>query len=388
MSYKKIPDLSSFFILLGFGLAISCSSPPILNIELDAGNQARVNSPLRIPLSQDFPTGSDYHLLDDNSQRAYPAQILENGDLAIFIDEMPKGFQSTFGLRQGKIKDWEYKILSLVQNEEGIAIEVADQPLLFYQVATAMPPEGLPEYYKRSGMIHPLYSPSGKVLTDDFPVGHTHQHAIFNAWVNTQFKGEKVDFWNQHQGTGTVEHVGILDSASGTTMAGFKTLLSHISLKHGEVLEEEWQIIAYPVEEYFLFDLISEQVNTSQDTLFIVDYHYGGMGFRGSKEWNIEDSIHYTNDWKILTSEGYSNENANHTHASWVDASGKVEGETAGLTVFGFPDNYRYPQPIRVHPSMPYWVYAPMVDGEFTIAPGERFKSKFRYYVHQGEPDL
>ncbi|MEX2512073.1 MAG: PmoA family protein [Cyclobacteriaceae bacterium] len=340
-----------------------------------------------IPLTQDVPVGSDYHLLDDQSQRAYPAQILENGNLAIFIDEMPAGFHSTFGLRKGKIKDREYKKLSVLQNEEGTAIEVGDKPLLFYQAATAMPPEGLPEYYQRSGMIHPLYSPSGQVLTDDFPMGHTHQHAIFNAWVNTQFKGEKVDFWNQHQGTGTVEHVGILDTISGPVMAGFKSMLSHISLKHGEVLEEEWQIIAYPVEEYFLLDLISEQVNTTQDTLFIVDYHYGGMGLRGSKEWNKEDSIHYTNDWKILTSEGYSNENANHTHAAWVDATGKVEGETAGLTVFGFPDNYRYPQAIRVHPSMPYWVYAPMVDGAFNIAPGERFISKFRYYVHQGEPD-
>jgi hypothetical protein len=29
-----------------------------------------------------------------------------------------------------------------------------------------------------------------------------------------------------------------------------------------------------------------------------------------------------------------------------------------------------------------------MVDGEFYIAPGQKFKSRFRFHVHQGEPDL
>jgi hypothetical protein len=236
-------------------------------------------------------------------------------------------------------------------------------------------------------MIHPLYSPSGKILTDDFPAGHVHQHAIFNAWVNTQYKGEKVDFWNQHQGTGTVEHVDVLATNLGHLTASLRTKLSHISLKHGEVLEEEWEITSYPTEGYFLFDLYSEQINTSEDTLFIVEYHYGGMGIRGSKEWNVVDSVNYTNDWKILTSEGKTNADANHTKASWVSAHGLVNGEKAGVTVFGFPENFRYPQTVRVHPTMPYWVYSPMFEGEFYIAPGEKYYNKVRYYVHDGEPD-
>ena len=375
-------------VILVFLHLLSCSSSPIASIELDAGDHERSNSPLIIDLGKDIPSGSDYHLLDEDSERAYVAEVLEDGQLFVFIDEMPAGFKSTFGLRQGKATDSQNINLNVVNSEEGIEITVADKPVLFYQTATAYPQEGLPDYYKRSGMIHPLYSPEGQILTDDFPVGHTHQHAIFNAWVNTLFKGDKVDFWNQHQGTGTVKHVEVLSTESGVNRVGFTSLLSHISLEHGEVLEEEWQVSVYPVKDYFLFDLISEQTNTSQDTLFIVDYHYGGMGFRGSKEWNEVDSIHYTNDWEILTSEGFTNKDANHTPAAWVAASGEVDGKTAGLTVFGFPDNYRFPQAIRVHPTMPYWVYAPMVDGEFHIAPGETFKSKFRYYVHQGKPDL
>ena len=57
-----------------------------------------------------------------------------------------------------------------------------DTPLLTYRHAEECPEEGLPRYYCRSGFIHPLSSPSGIPLTDDFPVGHTHQHALFFAW--------------------------------------------------------------------------------------------------------------------------------------------------------------------------------------------------------------
>ena len=375
-----------FLILsLVFLWLIACSSAPILSIEINADGIERDNYPLVIPVNKDLPTDGNYQLVNEASGKKFPAQVLPSGDLLVFIDHMSGDTKAAFGLRQST--DAKANTMKINQTAQGIEIVSGQQPVLFYQTEMANPPDGLPDYYKRNGMIHPLYSPGGQILTDDFPEGHTHQHAIFNAWVNTLFRGEKVDFWNQHQGTGTVEHVRLNTAEAGNSAAVFESLLSHLSLKHGEVLEEKWSILVYPTEDYFMFDLLSEQTNTSTDTLFIQDYHYGGMGFRGSKEWNSVDSTHYTNSWNILTSEGFTNENANHTHASWVTAFGEIEGKTAGVTVFGFPGNFRYPQAIRVHPTMPYWVYAPMVDGAFYIAPGSIYKSKFRYYVHQGTPD-
>jgi len=376
-----------FHALLTLLVLAACSSPPLMRISLENGNEARSNSPLLITTGKDLPAGSKYTLVNEETGKAYPAQVLESGQLLVFVDSMAAETSGNYALRPGSEEDLATYTPKINLSDEGLEITIDGNPVLFYQTATASPPEELPDYYKRSGMIHPLYSPEGQVLTDAFPAGHTHQHAIFNAWVNTRFKGEKVDFWNQHQETGTVEHVDMVHTEEGVNAALFESILSHISLKEGEVLEEKWRVMVYPATDYFLFDLYSEQTNTSEDTLYILDYHYGGMGFRGSREWNEVDSVHFTNSWNILTSEGYTNENANHTHASWVAAFGEVDGKTAGSTVFGFPDNFRYPQAIRVHPTMPYWVYAPMVDGEFYIAPGETFKSSFRYYVHQGEPD-
>ncbi|WP_339926363.1 PmoA family protein [uncultured Cyclobacterium sp.] len=363
----------------------ACSKAPIINIELNADGIERVNYPLTIPLDPNLALSGDYILENETSGKTYQAQALPSGELMVFIDQMPSETEAVFGLSKSS-GNKEYK-MKINQTEEGVEVISGQQPVLFYQTAVAKPPSGLPDYYKRSGMIHPLYSPSGQALTDAFPAGHTHHHAIFNAWVNTKFKGEKVDFWNQHSETGTAEHVNLISAAAGPSAAIIESTLRHLSLKEGEVLGEKWTIMVYPTDDYFLFDLISEQTNTSTDTLFILEYHYGGMGFRGSKEWNNVDSTNFTNTWEILTSEGYTNENANHTHASWVTASGEVDSKTAGVTVFGFPDNFRYPQAIRVHPSMPYWVYAPMVDGEFYIAPGDSYKSKFRYYVPNGKPN-
>jgi len=369
------------FVLLVFA---SCGSEPIARLEITVPQQNRLQTPITFQVDGEMDPRMGYYLLDKNTGEKSPIEIQSDGSLFALLPRLAEG-KNTFELLAGAVAPTQ--AIELNQTDQGVEFTSGSKPIFFYQAETAYPAEGLPDYYKRSGMIHPLYSPGGQVLTDDFPAGHVHQHAIFNAWVNTLFKGEKVDFWNQHQGTGTVEHVDILDTDQGLLTATLRTKLSHISLKHGEVLEEEWKIRAYPTEGYYMFDLYSEQVNTSQDTLFIVEYHYGGMGIRGSREWNIVDSVHYTNDWKILTSEGKTNEDANHTKASWVSAHGVVAGEKAGVTVFGFPDNFRYPQIVRVHPTMPYWVYSPMFEGEFFIAPGEKFYNKVRYYVHQGEPD-
>lgn len=367
-------------LLVGF----SCGQKPLGQLDIEVPTTDRYQVPLSVNVRDIAAPGAAVHLVDPKSGIAYPAEVDKEGMLVAVIPHLPAG-SHRLNLLEGRTEPKH--TITVSSTEQGIEVKNGENPVFLYQTAMAYPPQGLPEYYKRNGMIHPLFSPGGQVITDDFPTGHVHQHAIFNAWVNTQFKGEKVDFWNQQQGTGTVEHKEVIAVEEGQLKASFTVKQSHLSHVHGEVLEETWQIVSYPTEGFYIFDLYSEQLNTSQDTLHIVEYHYGGMGFRGSKEWNSVDTLHYTNEWKILTSEGHDKETANHTKAKWVSAFGEVEGETVGMTVFGYPENFRYPQIVRVHPTMPYWVYSPMFEGAFYIAPGQIFKSKFRFYVHQGAPD-
>jgi hypothetical protein len=78
---------------------------------------------------------------------------------------------------------------------------------------------------------------------------------------------------------------------------------------------------------------------------------------------------------------------ANATHARWVAAWGKIDDGSAGVTVFNHPSNFRYPQAIRVHPSMPYWAFVPVVDGPSFIVPGAYYRSRFRYFIHDNQAD-
>jgi hypothetical protein len=41
-----------------------------------------------------------------------------------------------------------------------------------------------------------------------------------------------------------------------------------------------------------------------------------------------------------------------------------------------------------VHPDMPYWAFAPVVDDAFTLAPGKVYRSRFRYLVHNGPANV
>jgi len=266
-------------------------------------------------------------------------------------------------------------------------ISYAGQPILVYQMEDTLP-AGLPPHYRRGGFFHPVYSPAGIPLTDDFPVGHEHQHGIFMAWVNTTFRGEFTDFWNQQKLTGTVLHVSSDSGQITDNYYEFYTTLVHQSLAAGPVLSEQWTVRIHPPNTVSTWELISEQTNVTDDTLYLNAYHYGGLGVRGRAEWNAADSLHFTNEAQFLTASGKNRSTANHQRENWCAIYGAVGVDTAGLAVIPHPDNYNDPQPVRVHPEMPYFSFTPVVDHPFSIAPGATYRSVYRFVSFDGVPPV
>ena len=376
-----------FFSCLLLFVIESLSAQEIIDFNVAVVNQASI--PVHVQLLKPLQPNKVYSLHNQKTHKIIPAQLLDSVTLVFMTeDRMQVGNHSYLIIPEKKARSRPQ--VKIEKKENGLLAQVKGKPVFFYHTEEAMPPPDSSASYRRSGFIHPLYSPSGKILTDDFPAGHAHQHAIFTAWTNTTFKKTSVDFWNQHLKKGTVEHMEVIDIIQGPVVSQIKIVLRHKSHEFGEVLREKWTLTIYPVYDHFLFDLESEQQNTTSDTLFLNAYHYGGLGFRGSREWNAEDLNNFKSRWNILTSEGIRDSAANASHARWVDAWGKVDDGIAGVTVFNHPGNFRYPQAIRVHPTMPYWAFSPVVDGAFYIAPGAYYKSRFRYFVHDGQvlPEL
>ena len=282
-----------------------------------------------------------------------------------------------------------------VETDRGVRFERGGLPVLQYNTAVVEPPEGVDAKFRRSGHVHPVWTPAGRVVTEEFPADHLHQHGIFGAWVNTTFEGRPVDFWNQGGGTGTVEHVSVGSTQSGDDFAEMTARLRHVDLSAPDglraVLNETSTIRVYGGSDqpgdgeaaaaYFLFDIESRQTCAGESPLTINEYHYGGMAWRGPAAWLGADACGF------LTSEGKTRADGNHTRPNWVCVHGELDGGECSLAILCHPDNFRAPQPVRLHPDKPYFVFTPPALGAFEIAPGDELRNRYRYIVHDGPAD-
>src|SRR5689334_19320304 len=127
-----------------------------------------------------------------------------------------------------------------------LTISSGDHKLLVYNFNTVYPPKGIDTNYKRSGFIHPLYTPHGQMLTRIQPPDHYHHYGIWNAWTHTVFEKDTVDFWNIKGHQGTVRFVKFTERYFGTEFAEFTALLEHVAFKKDgteKVALNEWQTV-------------------------------------------------------------------------------------------------------------------------------------------------
>ena len=390
----------SLFIPLLFCLLYACSSSNKATFEIYAGDLDREAVPVKMIIPEPFHKATDLSLKNTESGNLVPVQRIASEEFCFLLDEPLKARQSrTYELSMGE--SGEKRKLALVKVKDGkLQVFAHNKPVLQYHMEEVMPPEGNPDYYRKSGFIHPIYTPGGQVITEGFPEGHMHQHGFFFAWTKTVFEGRTPDFWNQHQQTGRVEHESILDTVSGPVFAAFSTSLIHtdVSAPEGpkQVLDESWTLRVFALEEAFLFELESVHTCATDSPLLMPEYRYGGMGIRASSQW-FEGEGAYQNQEApnrqgigqggYFTSEGLGRIKGNHSRPEWVGMDGQIDGEAVGMVAMGHPENFRFPQPVRIHPSMPYFCFAPMVAGDFSIEAGEAYISRYRFLVFNGEPN-
>jgi hypothetical protein len=66
---------------------------------------------------------------------------------------------------------------------------------------------------------------------------------------------------------------------------------------------------------------------------------------------------------------------------------GPTPGGQAGLAVIDHPENPRYPQAVRVHPTMPYFAYTAVVESGKDLAPEAEWTFRYRFLSFDGVPD-
>ncbi|MBA2115421.1 DUF6807 domain-containing protein [Bremerella alba] len=283
--------------------------------------------------------------------------------------------------------------LRVIESDQAIKIGDGDKPVLTYNKVSPPVPKGLDEIYHRSGCLHPVFTPDGQSVTAMFAKDHPHQQGIFSAWVRTSYQDETIDFWNLGSGTGRVLHERVVSIFQEEDRAGFEVDLIHRKETDPkiDVLRERWKVTAYPTDGSFrCFDLESTQSAITESPLSILEYHYGGFAIRGPARWvtvgNTKD-IDEREPSGFLNNLGEDRRKGNHQHAKWVSLWGEIEGKPVSITVLSDPNNFRTPQATRIHPTKPYFCFAPCVDGQFVIDADHPYQARYRYLVTDAMPD-
>jgi hypothetical protein len=215
-------------------------------------------------------------------------------------------------------------IRAVADNGE-LTIFNGNQHLLRYVYKTVYPPAGIDTAYKKSGFIHPLWSPKGQVLTRIQAPDHYHHYGVWNPWTHILYKGDTVDCWNLKDRKGTVRFAKFVSVVSGPAYAQYATLHEHVAFhKDGgeEVMLNELQTVRVyrPADNTYLFDLTIQLNCATQNPVLLLAYRYGGVGWRATEEWNKDNS-------EVLTSEGKARAEADGSKARWCIVQGAVGGD-------------------------------------------------------------
>lgn len=266
------------------------------------------------------------------------------------------------------------------------------KPVVTYRGSRGSLPTGVPEEYRRAGYLHPLTSPAGAVVTGDYPTNHLHHHGVWLAWTRTGIDGRMPDFWNMGQKKGRVEMIEWLGARESTDGAEIETLHRYVDMTvepPTTVLLEGWKIRvpATPAGKPHRIDLTVQQTNVTQHTLALPEYHYGGLGFRGLDAWDGAPNC------RFRTSEAITDRiRGNGSRGRWCWIGGPAKNsdgkeEVAGVVLLSHPSNPRFPEPMRIHPTEPFFCWSPQQMGAFTVPPNGQHRMRYRILVVDGVPD-
>lgn len=398
LSALLIGTLSLVLAVTAFG------AEPLATITIEAGPYARTDTPVSISLAtvpqavQGLPLSLEE--VRGDQRVTIPAQIEQGWTPRlhwILAGTLPAGQTRTYELVSGEAK--AVRLVKASQDDKVLEISVGDSKVMQYHHAMFPAPKGVARIpdsklplYDHSAFIHPLWSPRGNVLTDINPPDHLHHMGIWMPWTETKFEGKKVDFWNVGDGTGTVRFSRLLSATTGAVYGGFQAEQDHVALKtsKGEqtILKEVWDVRVYnvggPGQGYWLVDFESTQRCVADQPLIQDEYRYGGLGFRATRQWKGPYADY-------LTSEGKSRKDGHASRARWCDAYGKIGDLWEGVTFFSNPKNFRHPEPMRLWPEPDNYIFfnfCPSQAGSWEMKPGEDHVFRYRWYVHEGKPDV
>ena len=385
--------IATILMLLNLILPITLfAQESIAKIRVIWSNRIQVETPGSIALG-DLPellTLSSLRLEEIRGSQRIPVPLqLEKGNPSrfwwILTDEISTESERIFELKKGKQISMPF--VESCMDGEGLEFSLGEAKALRYNYGVIPPPESHSSLYSRSGFVHPIWTPKGKVMTRIHPSDHIHHLGFWLPWTKTEFEGRNVDFWNLGDGQGTVRFVRFTSLDSGPVFAQFEAIHEHIDFTTpgGEkvVLHEVWNVRLWNCsgsdKTIWMWDFTTKQSCATDEPLTLLKYRYGGFGFRGTSDWNENNSDY-------LTSEGKNRTDGNGTRARWCQVYGQTDAGPAGVVFLSHTENHEHPEPMRIWPSGDvFFGFCPVVYADWKLMPGNEYVRRYRVLVYDGK---
>lgn len=244
-------------------------------------------------------------------------------------------------------------------------------------------------------IVYPIHGPGGQLMTRHFPMkkdvpGERNDHDHHRSMWLTHGDVNGIDFWLDDKGCGRIVHQ---DGTAEVTDSGSVVLITTNGWldPDGEKVLSDTRRFEFRVDDDrriidcdFLLKATDGDVNFG-------DTKEGSFGIRvaGSMKVDAKDGGVITND------EGKTNKDAWGKKSSWVDYSGPVDGETAGITVHAHPSGFGAPcrwhvRTYGLFAANPFGVHhfegGPKRSG-IVLQDGTQFRLNYRVVLHPGGLD-
>ncbi|MFO7445167.1 MAG: DUF6807 family protein, partial [Ignavibacteriaceae bacterium] len=178
----------------------------------------------------------------------------------------------------------------------------------------------------------------------------------------------------------------------GPLFSGFNALQEHVVFKKDGsekiALNESFKVKVYPVnnQDYFIVDIESELSCAGESPVVLLEYRYGGIGWRTTEKWDRYNS-------EVITSDGKTRKDADGSLARWFMVQGEIDVDYAGVVMMSYPDNYNHPEPLRIWPEDMYdrgdmfANFSPTKNKDWNLEPGKKYLLKYRLLVYNGKFD-
>ncbi|MCH6256112.1 PmoA family protein [Puniceicoccaceae bacterium K14] len=278
--------------------------------------------------------------------------------------------------------------LSVNESDDAITVYRDLKPILNYQKSVMDSPPGESDLFQRSGFIHPIYTPAGKIVTSIHPPESIHHMGMWHAWVHANFRDREIDFWNLKKGVGTVRYVSTSKIQRNKNTIEFSVRQNHVALQFAEnqeevILEELFTIRVFSDEYSNIFDYEIVQRNVTDVPLELPVHRYGGgIAYRAPENWGETQDAY-------LTSEGHDRTTGHTTRGRWCAMHGPVGDGIATVVIMCHPLNNDAPQRMRIRPkNRVFFNYVPTQENESSIQPGKCLSMKYRVLTFDDRPSV